>query len=112
MTSPQPVPRRTVSEFANDPEMAELVELFVSEMPERIAALQRAWEEKHLTDLTRLSHQLKGASAGYGFPTIGTAAAVLEADLKRLNGAEQAIDALAKQFQDLIDLCTSASGKA
>ena len=103
---------RTVSEFANDPEMAELVELFVSEMPDRVSALQRAWGERQIPDLTRLSHQLKGASAGYGFPTIGQAAAVLEAELRRIGSAAAQVDSLARQFQELVDLCSSASSKA
>jgi HPt (histidine-containing phosphotransfer) domain-containing protein len=108
MTSPK---RRTVSEFANDPEMAELVELFVSEMPGRVSALQKAWAAKQVADLTRLSHQLKGASAGYGVPTIGTAAGSLESQLKRLDATAASIEGLSKQFQDLIDLCTSACAK-
>jgi HPt (histidine-containing phosphotransfer) domain-containing protein len=96
-----------ISEFARDPDMAELVELFVSELPQRVDALHRAWSDKQVQSLTTLAHQLRGASAGYGFPTIGKSAERLELDLKALNAAGPSPDlsAIAQQFNDLVELC-------
>ena len=110
MPSPyEPAPRMN-SEFATDPEMAEVVELFVTELPARIAAMSAAWKGRHLGDLARMAHQLKGAGAGYGFPTIGKAAGALEAGLKRLEAANAAasVDRLAREFSELVELCGRA----
>src|SRR5262249_9539441 len=98
-------------DFANDPEMAQLVQLFVSELPGRIDALAAAWAERRTTDLTRLAHQLKGAGGGYGFPAIGHAAGALEAGLRSLPapGDTAALDRLKSAFAALMDLCAKAS---
>jgi HPt (histidine-containing phosphotransfer) domain-containing protein len=102
--------RPLVSQFANDPDMSELVELFVSELPGRIEALIAAWTGRRITELTRMAHQLKGAGAGYGFPTIGQAAGALEARLRGLPapGPDAAIEAMAREFKALVDLCSRA----
>lgn len=94
------------STFADDPEMRELIELFVQEMPARIRALEASWDERRTADLQRLAHQLKGASAGYGFHPIGAAAARLEEPLKR---GEADIDRLREEFRELVELCSRAS---
>jgi HPt (histidine-containing phosphotransfer) domain-containing protein len=64
-----------------DPEMAGLVAAFVAELPDRMDAIESAWRQGRTEDLRRLAHQLKGASAGYGFPDLGHDAAALEREL-------------------------------
>lgn len=105
-TEPRPS-KPIVSEFAKDPEMVELVQLFVSELPQRVKALESAWSAGQLEALRRMAHQLRGASAGYGFPTLGESAGRLETDLKNLGGtiAAPGLDAVASQFKELVDLC-------
>lgn len=100
-----------VSQFAGDPEMAELVRLFVSELPERLEALTAAWSQRRIADVTRMAHQLKGACGGYGFPTIGQAAANLESRLRTLGAsqAEGALESLKAEFGKLLELCSRAS---
>ena len=107
-TPPQPPIR---SEFSSDPEMREIVELFVGEMPRRIATLSSHWEAQQLEDLRRLAHQIKGASAGYGFPSIGSAAGRVEQTLVTLGngGLGSSLDQLRKQVHDLISLCQRVS---
>ena len=61
------------STLSNDPDMIELIQMYVEEMPERIAELERSWQGTRLDELTRFAHQLKGASAGYGFEQVGPA---------------------------------------
>lgn len=102
---------RLVSQFANDPEMAELVELFLNELPSRVEALNVAWTSHQVTNLSRLTHQLKGASAGYGFPTIGEAAGKLEGKLRQLGTtqSEAALKGLAGEFKALVELCAQAT---
>ena len=96
------------SEYANDADMAELVESFVAELPKRIEAITSAVSQSRGTDLKRLAHQLRGTAPGYGFPSIGSAAAVLE-DLMRQAPATADLSAFKTQVDDLIDLCTRAS---
>jgi len=102
---------RVVSQYANDPEMAELVELFVTELPTRVKALQSAWHAGQIADLARLAHQLKGSSAGYGFGLIGDAAGALEQRLVALrdSDSESAIQKLSEEFRELVDLCARAT---
>ena len=99
-----------VSQFAGDPDMAELVGLFLSELPDRVAALRGAWETRELGQLRRMAHQLKGAGAGYGFAPIGEAAGKLEKGLASCQSvsAEKALDTVSKQLSELVDLCTRA----
>lgn len=72
-----------LSEFRKDPDMLELVEVFVSELPTRIKAMQEAIAASNFEALKRHAHQLKGAGGGYGFPTVSTAAGALEEAIKQ-----------------------------
>lgn len=69
---------RIHSRLAGDPDMAELVMYFVSELGERVQAISRALEAEDRTTVRRIAHQLKGAAGGYGFEIIGQAASQLE----------------------------------
>ena len=93
------------SVFADDPEMRELVELFVQEMPARVGALRASWQAQQIAEIERIAHQLKGASSGYGFDVIGDAAARLESPLK---GGADDLESIRNQFEQLIDLCSRA----
>lgn len=97
-------PQRLVSELASDPDFAELLEAFVSEMPKRISALEAALAASDLETLARLAHQLKGSAGGYGFPTITDAAKDLEQGAK----TRGELTVLRKQMDALIDLCRRA----
>lgn len=99
------------SKFADDPEMSELVEMFVSELPQRTGALMDAFRTQQWETLQRISHQLKGASAGYGFPTIGVAAGNVEEVIKSGPivdpGSASRLDETVKE---LVSLCQRAQG--
>jgi len=86
--------------------MAELVAEFAGEMPQKAAELTRSWEANELETIQRLAHQLKGASGGYGFASVGKAAASVESTLIRLgNGDAQAtLERLRCEFATLLDL--------
>ena len=98
---------RLVSEFADDPEMLELIRLFVEEIPSRVASLQSLWESRRIQDLRRAVHQLKGAGGGYGFGPLGAAAAQLESSIIRAetDSGEQALGRIQRELDDLIDMC-------
>lgn len=68
--------------FEDDPDMAELVRGFASELPARAGSLEELLSGNDLAELQRLAHQLKGAGGGYGFPQITDAAASLEQAIK------------------------------
>ena len=93
------------SEFADDPDMGELIELFLEELPARLKALSDAWAAGDLQTIQRITHQLRGSSAGYGFSTLGTAGGEIE-DLIRgstppLSSPTPALEALIRQFESI-----------
>lgn len=55
------------SSLAADPELGDLVAQFVAAMPTRVAWLERHLRAGDWEALRRGVHQLKGASASYGF---------------------------------------------
>lgn len=96
------------STLGSDPDFGELVELFVEEMPERVALLldQLAWGDwEHLS---RSAHQLKGSAGGYGFALIGPAAAKVEEAVRDARPDEQ----VRKAVEELVDLCLRARAGA
>ena len=66
------------SQLGADEDLAELIDLFVSEIPDRLAILQRLAENGQYDALARYAHQLKGAGGSYGFPQLTAVAASLE----------------------------------
>ena len=102
------MPDTLISELADDPDMLELVELYVEELPDKVADLERTLEECDLDELARLAHQIKGSSSGYGFGLIAARAAVVEQSAT--DGAEP--EMLQTQVRELIILCLRARAKA
>ncbi len=96
--SPQPA---LVSEFANDPEMAEIIGVFVRDLPARVAAMQQSLTAGDLATLRSLAHRLKGAAGGYGFPSITDYARVLEETVARTED----LKAIRAAVNDLVALC-------
>ncbi len=88
------------SSFADDPDMAELIEYFVDEVPQRLESLLALCESGDREGVQRLAHQLKGACAGYGFEEIGLAASHVEAPLK----GEASLDDVQEQIDELAEL--------
>tara|TARA_Y100001933_G_scaffold164328_1_gene162636 strand:- start:517 stop:891 length:375 start_codon:yes stop_codon:yes gene_type:complete len=89
------------SSFADDAEMVELIEIFVSELPDRMQAVSNAYTAQNWDTLRTLAHQLKGAAPGYGFEPVGAAAADLEQLLKDGLAADDLSDAV----ESLLAIC-------
>ena len=89
------------SEFSRDPDMAELINMFIEEMPSRMEAISECYREQRLTELQTLAHQLKGSGAGYGFEPVSLTAAQLEASLKSHSDLESIRD----EVEALLDVC-------
>lgn len=102
MTQPRQAP--IVSEFADEPEMLELIGFFVAEMPGWVERIESAWSRQRLGDLRRLAHQLKGAAGGYGFSLIGDTAAELE-DRLEADADEAELEEIRELVDSLVDLC-------
>jgi len=96
--------RQLVSELASDPDMAELVGLFVKELPQRADAIEQCLDRSDYQELARLAHQLKGAAGGYGFPTITEKAAIVEQQAKD----RSAIEELSTVVRELSAMCRAA----
>lgn len=88
------------STLADDPEMAELVEMFVDEVPEKLERLETLLSAEDWDELKRLAHQLKGAAGGYGFAVVTDCAQRLESSLQKPGDVE----AIQLRAQDLMSL--------
>ena len=104
-----------LSEFVDDPDMRELVEMFVDEMPGKIAGFESALSGGKLDDLRRLAHQLKGAAGGYGFGVVGDAAGRLEERLVSSPAGSDAsmfLEQVRRDVSELLDLCRSVRARS
>lgn len=95
-------PEPILSEFAGDPEMKELLEVFVSDLPAKLDAIERAWRAADMDSIRRITHQLKGASGGYGFGPVGSAAARLEATL---SSQTSDLESAQQELLSLLEIC-------
>lgn len=99
--SPEPLK----SEFAGDGDMVELIQQFLDELPARMTSLRIALETEDEERLRRVAHQLKGAAAGYGFPTITESASIIEQSLLE---QEAELSRIEERVEDLLTLCQRA----
>lgn len=90
-----------ISSLASDPDLGDLVDLFVCELPDRVRALQTAWERADRDGVGRFAHQLKGAAGSYGFGQLTPALKQLEL-LAREHGSEEEIELA---LQEVTQLC-------
>jgi HPt (histidine-containing phosphotransfer) domain-containing protein len=94
------------SRLASDPDLREIVDLFVDEMPERVAALLEQLQNQDWEGLRRTAHQLKGAAGSYGFDAISPCAGKVEAAIHD-GEPEQRIRVT---VEELVDVCNRARG--
>ena len=92
------------STFGGDPDLHELVDMFVDEMPDRIGSIECFFESQRWEELRRAAHQLKGAAGSYGFDAITPLAARLETAVRQQEPEEQILHAV----NDLGALCRRA----
>lgn len=104
------------SVYENDPDVGEIVAVFVAEMPDRKDELVRAANAGDADEAARIAHQLKGASGGYGFGPLGEIAASAEHALIDLqqsgNHDASAVYAAAASLIDACDRVRLASSEA
>lgn len=83
------------SPLAAESDLAELVEIFVSDLSDRVANIRRYAQFEDWSEVRRLAHQLKGAGGSYGFPHLSAAAEKLENAARRPSPADSMDEALA-----------------
>lgn len=88
------------SRLGGDPELGDIVEMFVDEMPERVASLLDQLDKSDWESLRRTAHQLKGAAGSYGFDPVTPCAARVEAAV-RDGEPEERIRAVCKELAEL-----------
>ena len=96
------------SEFSMDPDMAEIVGIFVEEMPAKVEKLTQMFAAMQFDELRRIAHQLKGSSGGYGFSELGKVAGSLEHCLMtHADGVATGdpVTEIRSEFERLIDMC-------
>ncbi len=94
------------SSLGGDSDLGEIVDLFVEEMPDRVATLLRQLEEADWGELRRTAHQLKGAAGSYGFDPITPYAARLEVAVSESEPEEQ----IRRAVDELVGLCERTRG--
>jgi PAS domain S-box-containing protein len=80
-----------ISDFADDPDMLEIIEMFIDGLHERIESIQAAFNGRIFTTVSGIAHQLKGAAGGYGYPSLSELAFEVE-QLVKQNALEQQIE--------------------
>ncbi len=82
------------SSLAADPDFGELVGMYVDEMADRIATLEKAFDSRDMEKLGRTAHQIKGAAGGYGFETLTPLAAAVEFTVRDSEPEEKILQTL------------------
>jgi signal transduction histidine kinase/DNA-binding response OmpR family regulator len=70
------------SDYADDPDMIELIQQYVQDLPGHVSKMTTLLESQQLDALKRVVHQLKGSGGGYGFTQITELAAQTEQSIK------------------------------
>jgi len=104
MTATSSPTKALYSSLGNDPDLGEIVEMFVEEMPERVETMIGQLNASDWEGLRRSAHQIKGAAGSYGFDPISPCAAQLEHSICENGPEEQIRNAVA----ELIDICKRA----
>ncbi|MCE9619715.1 MAG: Hpt domain-containing protein [Planctomycetes bacterium] len=89
---PNPIPTPAagppiLSDYLADETMVEIIQIFLEELPQRIAALEKCHAAGNKDEFGKLVHQLKGAGGGYGFSVITVSALALEKSLRASDDA-------------------------
>ncbi|NQU24900.1 MAG: Hpt domain-containing protein [Candidatus Nealsonbacteria bacterium] len=93
------------SSLGGDPDLGEIVQLFVNEMPDRVATVLEQLDNSDWEGLRRTAHQLKGAAGSYGFDPISPSAAEVEAAVRDGEPEQRIRDTVS----ELIGLCNRAT---
>ncbi len=94
------------SRLSADPDLCDIVEMFVEEMPDRVDALLAKLAQADWEGLRQTAHQIKGAAGSYGFDAISPCAGNLETAIR--DGQPE--DQIRTAVDELVDFCNRAHG--
>lgn len=98
------------SSLSNDPDMRELIVMFVDEMPARAEKLREVLTSQQWKELANEAHKLRGSAGGHGFNTLGVVAAGLEDLVRSSTGKEEVVLAQIKaRVDELVSMCQRAA---
>jgi histidine phosphotransfer protein HptB len=97
-------PGYVYSRLAADPDLGEVVDMFVDEMPGRVATLLGQLNAADWDGLRRTAHQLKGSAGSYGFDEISPYAGKVEAAVRDGEPEER----IRATVDELVDVCNRA----
>ncbi len=85
--------------------IAELVEIFIDDVPEQFSEIQKAVDNLNSKDLEKSAHKLKGAVSNFGEKAAFETALQLEmmGRENRLDGVEEAYNILRKEVECLVN---------
>jgi HPt (histidine-containing phosphotransfer) domain-containing protein len=89
------------STLAADPDLGELVEMFLEDIPDRVSTIESSQASGDLESLRRTAHQMKGAAGSYGYGDVTPIAARLEQAID--TGEPEA--AIAQAALELVAIC-------
>lgn len=86
-----------------DDVVAEIFDLFVADVPGRLARLQRAIDDRSLDGVLREAHALKGSALGVGAARLASMCSAIEHDARegRLDRATHRSSGLEVEFSDV-----------
>jgi PAS domain S-box-containing protein len=94
------------SSLRHQPRMKQIIGEFVSGLEEGSRQMQEMLRRNELEDLCQAIHRLRGAAGGYGFDQVTELAAKAETSIR----ASAAIDVIATQTQELVDVIKRIDG--
>jgi histidine phosphotransfer protein HptB len=103
---PEPASIPIFSTFADDPDLIDLIEMYVGVLPERLAAMRQALEQSDIEQLRMLAHQMKGSGGSHGFTVLSEKAAEVEKSCKA-----QSLDEIQAGLNDLAVLISRVKVK-
>ena len=89
------------SRLGADPDLGEIVTMFVDEMPDRVATLLDHLQKWDTEGLRQAAHRLKGAAGSYGFEQISPCAGSLESAIRNAEPETH----IRTMVAELVDLC-------
>ncbi len=93
------------SAFSDDPEMQQVLQLFVDELPRCVNELSTAFTDNQPGELARIASHLIDSGGGCGFSQISAAARILEETLTDINpGTEE----IRQAIDTLVEYCSRA----
>ena len=92
------------SDFADDEDMAEIINEFVAGLPRQVRTMREALANRCFEMLHRQAHRLKGAGGSYGFPAVSEAAGVVTeaAEARDMEAAGLALHGLAALCEAIV----------